>query len=211
MKRLLVALAAACPVLAACGGLLKSSTPPEIAYRPTLEVGTALSPTLDAVLTVARPEAGPGLDGDAIVVGLPSARLDRVAGARFAASVPELLEAELVAALGARGGWRAVASDHSAFSGTYLLQTEIRHFSADYAAVGTAPVVRVVIHAELGRVRDRHLVATVDAVGEAPASADRQAAIVAAFGTAMGQAVTMLGSFAHAAALAERDRPAASR
>ncbi len=199
MKRLLVVL----PLLfGGCGGLLKSSSPPEIVYSPAVGATTALAPVLDAVLVIGRPDAAPGLDGDAIVLDLPDHRRERIAGARWAAPLPEMLQSHLVVALGARGGWRAVVSDRSAFNGAYLLQTEIRQFSADYGGSGQAPVVHVLLHAELGRLGDRSLVASLDAAGEARATADRQSAIVAAFDAALAAATDALGARAHAAGAA---------
>jgi cholesterol transport system auxiliary component len=199
MKRLLVLL----PLLVAgCGGLLKSISPPETVFSPTVGAASPLTPSLDAVLVVARPDAAPGLDGDAIVLGLPDHRRDRIAAARWAAPLPELIRAHLVMALGARGGWRTVVSDRSAFNGAYLLQTEIRQFSADYDGGGSAPVVHVLLHAELGRLRDRSLLASIDAAGEARATGDRQSAIVAAFDAALAAATDTLGTRVHAATAA---------
>jgi ABC-type uncharacterized transport system auxiliary subunit len=196
MKRLLVLL----PLLVAgCGGLLKSSSPPETVYSPSVGAVSPLTPLLDAVLIVARPDAAPGLDGDAIVLALPDHRRDRIASARWAAPLPELIQAHLVVALGTRGGWRTVVSDRSAFNGAYLLQTEIRQFSADYDRSGPAPVVHVLLHVELGRLRDRSLLASIDAAGEARATSDRQSAIVAAFDAALAAATDTLGTKVHAA------------
>ena len=199
MKRLLVVLPL---LLGGCGSLLKSSSPPETVYSPVVGAAGALAPALDAVLIIGRPDAAPGLEGDAIVLSLPDHRRDRIAGARWAAPLPEMLQSHLVVALGARGGWRAVVSDRSAFNGAYLLQTEIRQFSADYSGTGAAPVVHVLLHVELGRLSDRTLVASLDAAGEARATAPRQAAIVAAFDAALAAATESLGAKVHAATAA---------
>lgn len=208
MKRLLAVVLVGAS-LGACGGLLKSNAPPELVYTPSVPAVSPVTPAIDAVLTIARPSAFPGLDGDGLLLGMPGLRLDRVQGARWSASLPELVQAHLVAALAASGGWRAVASDQSAFGTDFLLQTQIRHFSADYATKEAPPVARVVLHGELGRAHERALLASFDAVAEVPAGADRQAAIVAAMQAALTTAAETLGRDAHAAALKAAAAPKA--
>lgn len=196
----LVAMFAACAALAGCGGLFITHAQPSIVYTPTVPVAPAQTPRHEAVLVVARPESGPGLDSDAIAVALPGRRLDALSGARWSASVPEIVQDYLVRSLGGREGWRAVVSDHSAFAGDYLLQTDIRAFTAQYATPGQPPRVQVWLHAELGSSRARTLLASIDARGEAQAGDDRQGAIVAAFDAAFADAVKSLGDQVYAAA-----------
>lgn len=197
----LVALALAVP-LAGCGGLFVTRAPPVLTYTPADPTDAPLAPRVDGVLVVARPDAGPGLDSDGIAVALPGHRLDVLSGARWSAPVPELVQAYLVRALSARGGFRAVVSDRSAFTGEFLLQTEVRAFTAEYAARGEPPRIRVWLHGELGRAHERSLLASVEATGEAQATEDRQAAVIAAFEVALAAAAHDLGAQAHAAALA---------
>ena len=200
MKKFSVVLAL-CTLLAACGGLLRSHEAPVLVYTPAPAPVAAESPlpTLASVLVVARPEPGPGLDADYITVALPDHRLDTIAGARWSAPVPELVQSYLVRSLSARNGWRAVLSDRSAFNGAYLLQTEIRSYTAEYSRRGQPPLVRVWLHAELGRAQDRELLRSMDARGEAQASEDRQTSIVAAFEVALASAARALAEQSYAA------------
>ena len=196
-----IALGCACLLLSGCGGLLKSHEVPALTYTPAMHAAEPLK-ALVSVLVVARPEAAPGLDSDSITVALPDRRLDRLAGARWSAPVPELVQDYLVRYLSSRTGWRAVVSDRSAFTGTYLLQTDIRAFSAQYAQRGQPPRVQVWLHGELGRSLDRQLLTSIDATAEAQATEDRQSAVVAAYEAALEAAARKLSDSAYAACAA---------
>ncbi len=187
--------------LSGCGVLFKSGAPAATVYTPSPQVHADTVTRLNSVLVVGAPEAGPGLDSDYLMVSLPGQRLDHLAGVRWSAPVPELLQAYWVHSLDS-GGWRAVVSDRSAFAGTYLLQTQIRSFTAVYRQQGQAPVIRVALHAQLGRSSDHVLLANIDAVSEVQASADRQTAIVQAFDAALAAASLELGSKAYQACAA---------
>ncbi len=136
-----------------------------------------------------RPVARPGLDTERIAVRLPDRRLDAYAGASWSAPLPQLVEALLVDAFRAAGGWRAVVAEQSAFAGRYLLQTEITDFSADYAEPGGAPLVRVALRGELGPRRRAAAGRERRGPREVRAAADRQREVAAAFEAAAAQAV----------------------
>ncbi len=204
----IIALCCACLMLGGCGGLLKSHEVPALVYTPGMRPADPLK-SLGSVLVVAHPEAGPGLDTDSITVALPDHRLDRLSGAHWSAPVPELVQDYLVRYLSARGGWRAVVSDRSAFTGTYLLQTGIRAFSAEYSQRGQPPRVRVWLHGELGRAPDRQLLTSIEAMGDAQASEDRQGAVVAAYEAALDAAARKLSDAAYAACAAADEAAAA--
>jgi len=201
MKRLLLLATLA---QGACSGLFQTHDVAPAVY--TLN-GASLPPApgaIQATLSVARPSARPGLDDERIAVRLPDHRLDAYAGARWSGPLPRLVEALIVDGFRASNGWRAVVSESSAFPGRYLLQTEIVDFAADYG--GGAPLVHVVLRAELGRSAGRELVASLEAKGEARAAADRQRDVAAAFEAAADQAVAALVAAANAAALAAEAR-----
>lgn len=184
--------------LAGCSALLQSHARPVTEYAPRPTADEALVPVIAAVLVVPRPYASAGLDSDGVVVKLPDRRIDVLAGVRWTAPLPELLQALLVDNLRTRGGWREVILNRSNFTGQYLLNTEIRAFSADYEQAGNAPRVRVWLHSELGRTDGRDVLDSFDSYGEAVAASDRQSAVMAAFDTALGAALADLGTRAHA-------------
>jgi cholesterol transport system auxiliary component len=188
--------------LAACGGVLQTHETAPVVYALAAPAVAKAPATVAATLLLARPVARPGLDSERIAVRLPDRRLDAYAGARWSAPLPRLVEALLLDSFRSAGGWRTVVTEQSAFSGRYLLQTEILDFAADYAAGGGAPLVRVVLRGELGLAAERRLVASVEGHGEARADADRQRDVAAAFEAAAGAAVAELVAAADAAALA---------
>lgn len=187
--------------LAGCGSVFQSHESAPVTYALRGAAPVAAPAQVAATLVVARPVARAGLDSERIAVRLPELQLDGYAGARWSAPPPRLVEALLLDALRAAGGWRAVVSEHSAFGGRYLLQTEITDFAADYAA-GGAPLVRVALRGELGLAAERRLVASVAGRGEVRAAADRQREVAAAFEQAAARAVEELVAAADAAALA---------
>jgi cholesterol transport system auxiliary component len=192
--------------LTACGGVFQTHEAAPVSYALRSVPPVAATAQVAATLVVARPVARPGLDSERIAVRLPDRRLDAYAGASWSAPPPRLVEALLLDALRAAGGWRAVVSEHSAFGGRYLLQTEITDFAADYGA-GGAPLVRVELRGELGVAAERRLVASVAGRGEVRAAADRQHEVMAAFDAAAAQAVAELVAATDAAALAAEVAP----
>ena len=195
--------------LAACGGLLQTREAAPLGY--TLHAGpvTPAPAAVGATLMIARPGARAGLEGERLAVRLPDQRLDYYAGASWRGPLPRLVEALLVDAFRAAGGWRAVITERSAFAGRYLLQIEITDFAADYSAASAAPLVRVALRGELGLAAERRLVASVEGSAEVRAAADRQRDVVAAFEAAATAAIGKLIAATDAAALAaEASKPA---
>jgi ABC-type uncharacterized transport system auxiliary subunit len=153
-----------------------------------------------------RPEAGPGLDSERIVLLRSDRRFDFYAASRWAAPAPDLMESVMVDALRATGAFSAVFDDSAPFAPRYTLRCALRRFEADYTSGGGAPTVFVALDCTLGRHRDRELLASFAAQGSAEAANDRLNAVVAAFETATAAAMNELGSGV-AAALAN-EKPA---
>jgi len=179
-------------LLTACSGLLQNRVPEPDVYRLTPTALQAARATHDVVLLVARPSARAGLDSDHLMVTLADRRSDVYAGARWEAPLPRMLEGLLVEALRSTATARAVVSEHSAFRGRYLLQTEVTEFAADYSAGAGAPTVRVAVRGELGVPGEHRLLATVTGTGSVVATADRRRDVVAAYQAAWDQAATEL-------------------
>jgi len=205
-SRLLAALAGLCSasLLAGCGGgLFQSHQAAPQVYELRPPAAGPLAPRIAATLVVARPAVRPGLDSDRIAVLLPDRRVDAFAGSRWSAPVPVLVQSLLIEGLRARGGFEAVVAERGAFNGRYLLQSEVREFAAVYASEGAAPLVRVQLHAELGRVADRRLLVTLDGRGEKAATGNRLRDVLAAFEAAYAEAADAIAAGTHAAALAD--------
>lgn len=197
-------------MLAGCGGLLETTLPAPQAYVLRLAPApgsSAQTPGAGAVL-VQRPEAGPGLDSDRIILLRSEQRFDSYAASRWAAPAPIMIESMIVEALRANGTFAAVFGDSSPYAPQYNLRVTLRRFEADYTAGGRggakAPTVHVTLDATLGRHRDRALLASFTAQGSAQADEDRMSSVVAAFGAATSTAVNEL---ARAAAQAAANEP----
>jgi ABC-type uncharacterized transport system auxiliary subunit len=191
--------------LAGCGGLLETTLPAPQAY--VLRLPAAIAPAhaapLPGALLVQRPEPGPGLDSDKIVLLRSDHRFDFFAASRWAAPAPDLVESLIVDVLGAGGKFAGVYDDASPYAPRYNLRCGLRRFEADYTRGGSAPTVFATLDCTVGRHRDRELLATFRAEGSAVAAEDRLNAVVAAFDRATA---TALGEIERAVVAAiERD------
>jgi cholesterol transport system auxiliary component len=179
-------------VLSACSGLLQSHLPEPDVYTLTSASVEQAMPVHDPVLVVARPTVRAGLDTDRLAVTREDRRSDVYADARWAAPLPKMVEGLLLDALRSATPARAVISDHGAFRGRYLLQTEITEFTADYSGGGKVPTVRVSLRGELGVPGERRLVAMVAGTGTAVARLDQRHEVVAAYQAAWESAARQL-------------------
>ncbi|HKD54200.1 MAG TPA: ABC-type transport auxiliary lipoprotein family protein [Steroidobacteraceae bacterium] len=208
--------------LAGCGNFFQSNAKPEQTYilrpptaasAPAATAGSSAPPGGDNTATAAarapslrvgRPMAAPGLETAHIMLVQSNHRMNFYTGSRWAASVPDLIESLTVETLRGSGDWSAVQDSTSPFPSEYLLTINVQRFEADYTGGGAAPVVYVVLHSTLGRREGRDVIATFTASGEAPATENRLGAVVTAFETATGSALTSLAQqtarAAHAAA-----------
>lgn len=192
-------------VLSGCSGVFDSSIAAPQTYvlrLPPVAPPAEQSPGAGSVL-VQRPEAGPGLDSDRIVLLRSDRRFDLYAASRWAAPTPDVVASVVVDALRGTGAFSAVFDDSSPFAPRYDLRISIRRFEADYTQGRGAPTVHVVLDCTLGRHRDRTLLASFTARGSANASEDRLAAIVAAFEGATSSALDELTRVATATAAAD--------
>ncbi len=144
-------------------------------------------------LEVLLPTAAPGLDGDGIAVLRAGQRLDYYSGARWAASVPQMLQTLSVEALRQQRRFALVESDTTPFAADWVLELQLTHFEADYTGAG-APTVRVGLVCTLGRRSGRRAVMTLSIDTQASASADRMQAVVAAFQSAASEALRQIAA-----------------
>ncbi len=179
--------------LASCGGLLESTVPSPQTYvlRLPPQAASGATSTVGS-LRVQRPEAGPGLDSDHIVLLRSDRRFDYYAASRWAAPAPDVLASVLVDQLRASGLFTAVFDDATPYAPRYNLRCGLSRFEADYTGGGRAPTVKVALDCTFGRHRDRTLLGIFTAQGSAAASDDRLGAVVAAFEAATAAAVTQI-------------------
>jgi ABC-type uncharacterized transport system auxiliary subunit len=198
--------------LAGCGSLLESELPAPQAYvlrLPAREATTPANTQPAGSVLLQRPQAGPGLDSDRIVLLRSDSRFDFYAASRWAAPAPDMIASFIVDSLRASGSFSSVFDDTSPYAPRYDLRCTLRRFEADYTKGGRAPTVFVAFDCTLGRHRDRELLASFTAQGSAAAADDRLNEVVAAFERAATTAVAELEKQAAAAVAPEpRDSPA---
>jgi cholesterol transport system auxiliary component len=179
------------------GGGLHSNQPQQQQYLLSTPAAPETSGTapdashpLDTALSVQvlLPAAAPGLEGDGIAVLREGGQLDYYTGVRWAAAVPQMLQALAIASLRQRGHFALVESDSAPFAANWVLQLELTHFEADDAG-GGPPTVRVGLIATLGQRNARRAVMTLSVDTHALAQADRMHAVVAAFQSATDEAL----------------------
>lgn len=207
------ALALLAAQLGGCGGLLHSNAQPEQTYYlrapgagpPAPAAAAVVTPdALSVSLRVGHPSTDPGLDSPHIMLVRADHRMDFYVGGRWAAPVPELVEALTVQTLRGSQQWASVEDSRSPFPSSYLLQIAVRRFEADYTGGGQAPTVQVVLDCIMGRREGREVVATFVASGSAAAGANRLSEVVGAFEQAAGAALTALAQQAAQAARSDR-------
>ena len=225
--RAAAALAASLAAVAGCTNLFHSDAKPEQTYvlrAPEAEVGaaratataateaTAATPAAApfAPLQVGRALATPGLEGQHIILVQADHRMNFYVGSRWAAPLPDMVEALAVDTLRASGAWQSVQDPGSPFPSEYLLSISVRRFEADYTRARAAPQVEVVLDCTLGARAGRELIATFVAAGSAPAASDRMSEVVAAFETASSAALSSLSQQAAAATRAFAERGTAT-
>lgn len=189
IRRLLIA--AALLALAGCtGSLLDSHTEPLQAYRLASVPMAPGGEAIQAALAVSRPRATESLDSEFIAVLKPGHEFDHFAGVRWAEPAPQMLQRLLVDAFAGDGRFAVTVASRSRVPTDYLLDVELREFSAVYARTGAAPEVRVQWQATLVDTKRGARAGSVVATAAVTASANRREAILAAFQQATAQAVT---------------------
>lgn len=177
------------------GGLLQSDAPASDTYRLALPPaeGTQAVASLPLALIVQRPRAPAAIDTDRIAVSAAGNRFDYYSAARWAEPAPQLLQQQLVTALGATGQFGGgVFSAPARVPAEMLLDVELRRFeavttSADAGASGAAPVIHVQAQVSLIDSRRGARINSFVASAAVPATANRMSAVVAAFDQANAQ------------------------
>jgi cholesterol transport system auxiliary component len=134
----------------------------------------------------------PGLGSDRIVLVETDRRMSFYAQSRWAAELPDLVETLVVATFRATGQWDAVYAFPNALATDYLLQIAIRRFEADYTDGGNDPTVQVTFDCTVVRRSGRDQVANFVVQAGAKASDNRMGAVVAAFETAVNEALASM-------------------
>lgn len=174
-KRLLVLLPL---VLTACVSLKEPAPAPErYVLHPHQAAEEGAAPP--ARLVVAQPRVPPGLESDRIVVIRDGRRLDHLADARWAAPLPEVLQAFFHEALERRFP-RLEAEAAPGGTGDLRLGATVWAFQAEYEGKADSPPrLRLAMTLRLQRAGDHRTLARMRVARTARAASNRRTAVVA--------------------------------
>jgi cholesterol transport system auxiliary component len=178
--------------LSGCSLLFPPSAPQ--LYRLTLRAdGPTPGPLVRRQLVIAVPVAPEGLDTDRIALTRNQTMLDYFAGSAWTDRAPLLVQALIIEAFQNSGRIVAVGRDSSDLNPDYLLQTELRDLQARYGgSSGEPPTVVVRVVAELVKMPDRKIIASMLASRQAPAARNDVDSIVEAFDSAVGAVLSQI-------------------
>lgn len=203
LKRSAAALGAGLVLVLApgCVQLLPESQPSTI-YRlspsvPDMQTSTATS---GEVVLIERPEAPRALAGNRIATDRGEGQIAYIAGAQWISPTPDIVQELILDTFDRHLQGYTAARPVDGVSSRYTVRLELRHFEAVYdQGDNRAPEARVVLRARLVDEEDRQLIGVTSVRGQSRADANRQGAIVDAFGTAAQEAATALADWAEQA------------
>lgn len=191
-----IAFAALGLVLASCGGILPKPPPAPPLFRLTPTAAAAnLAPSGDAQLVVNMPSAPASLNTERIALARGALRFDYFADAAWTDRAPALVQRLIIESLENAGQIQIVAPPSGELRPDAVLLTDLRRFEAGYDGAGQ-PTVRVRLDCRLVRMPDRTVLSVRSFSGEAAASANDTARIVAAFDEAFHAAMRELAPWA---------------
>lgn len=176
-------------LLAGCGGIF-SDTPRRPLYqlRAPVAFGARLRP-VSAQLLVALPSAPSGLDTARVALSRAPMSLDYFADAEWTDSAPVLVQSALLDGFEKSGAVPAVGRDNAGLRADFILETDLRDFTAVYDSPNAPPRVTVALILKLIKIPERKIVAQRSVRRQQPAAGTTIPDIVQAFNTALGGAV----------------------
>lgn len=209
-KSTTLALAAASLLaLQGCISLLPETEPDTLYRLPLSAVSDAPAEGEQTAVILGRIVTPRGLAGDRIALQRNGA-IGYMAGAAWLSPAPTLLYSAMVDTFHATAPAIAPARAEDGVSARYQLDLELRHFEAIYdQGEGSAPLVRASIRARLID-RDTRAIVGAHTVSETQrASANRQAAIVDAFGVASSDMTRSVAVWTQGLVCESEDAPSA--
>lgn len=190
LRRTILLLAFAAPLT---GCLTLGDKPELVVYAPVVSVvPDATWPTLDRTLAIAEPEASTMLDSNRIAVRPKASTLQVYAGAIWADSAPDLVQAALVDAFADQGRFRAVLRPTDGLGAELLLRLDLRHFEAVYADGAKTPTVVVDLQATLVDQRTHRVIGSRRFRAEQAAEREKLRSVIPAFEAALGEVATTM-------------------
>jgi cholesterol transport system auxiliary component len=176
-------------LLAGCGGLL-SKAPERPLYRLNPVLALQQTPRrVGALLVIATPTASAGLDMKRIALIRSPVAIDYFADGEWIDRPSFLVKEALIEGFQKSGAFAGVSSEGLGLNADYVLNSDIRDFTAIYDSPDGPPLARVRIAVELVTMPGRNIAAATSIAREARAGANDLPAIIRAFDQALGEAV----------------------
>jgi cholesterol transport system auxiliary component len=142
-----------------------------------------------AQLLVALPSAPAGLDTNRVALSRSAMSLDYYADAEWSDSAPLLVQSALVDAFEKSGAFPSVGRDSAGLRADFILETDLRDFTAVYDSPNAPPRVTVALTLKLIKIPDRKIVAQHTVLRQQPAAGTAIPDIIQAFNGALAGAV----------------------
>jgi ABC-type uncharacterized transport system auxiliary subunit len=175
--------------LTGCTGVFHSTQPALQLYELPAPAASGTASGSGPSLRIARPVMAPGLDTDRIALLRSGNRLDYFAGSRWSAPLADVVSDLELAVFRTGSAWGAVADDRTVLNADYLLQTQVEHFTAEYATDAGTPQVRIELQCLLIRRSDSALLGSFVVTETQLAGENHMASVVAAFSVAIDRAL----------------------
>ncbi|HEX4535096.1 MAG TPA: ABC-type transport auxiliary lipoprotein family protein [Rhizomicrobium sp.] len=183
-RRTFIAASGVSVFLAGCSGVIGPGAAPNLYLLHPQFAALDDAPPVTWALTVSMPAAVDSIDTQRIALTRPPVAMDYFANAAWTDRVPVLVQGLIVEALEKSGRIQSVARESEGLNADYVMQADVRDFEAQYDQPNGPPTVLIRIEAKLLKFPERTIVANIDAVQRAPASANNMDAIVQAFNVA---------------------------
>lgn len=191
LRRRLLLVGAALPLLAVASCQLPGSGPPPREFRVTPKTTFDENlPQVDWALVVDRPSSDPSFDTTRIA-RTSGVEVEYYANASWVDRPPAMIEPMIIQSFRNSGAIKVVAGRRSDVRPDFMLQTTITAFQAQSTDSGP-PEARVVISADLMAMPRRRVVGTTEIGRSVPAQAATLDAIAAAFDDALGKVLKRL-------------------
>ena len=175
--------------LAGCSGLIGPPDTAQVVYLLRGNPASLPGPKVGWALAINIPDASDSLDTDRIALMRDDIIADYYAGAVWSDRLPGLVQTALLAGFQASGRIDAVMRNQDALHADYVLDVDIRDFSAHYNSAANTPSAIVTLVAQIATAHARGIVSTFTANQVVPAAANSVDAVAEALNTAMAAAI----------------------
>ena len=173
--------------LSGCGALFAPGPPPSrLQLSPPMPAKAAETP-LNRQMIVATPVAGRDIDSDSIALVFNGREVRILADARWAGTVPQMIQRNVIAAFEAADVLRGVGDESAGMAADARLLSDIRQFSLHYADEGGIPTAVFEGTFRLLGLSSGKIIGTHTVNVRVPAGGKDKAALVRAMETALGR------------------------